>query len=320
MPIFQPQFKAWLQLLKRPTPIAILGTVLLLELLLRLLVPTNQHPVGSYHTPELRTKVMQHRSEKPFDVLLAGSSVAAVNYNPEQIQRVAAAQEHQISVFNAGIRGCNFICITPALTQLFLADSKPHLLIILVSPGDLSERHRFRIRQSKTYLDAISVSPVKRRLQNLASSSLWIYGFREELVTLARTGKWQYEDLVEQRGYVNMGSKPRKWRSPVLHFDMNGPSSLALVELIRYASNKSIDVMLLPSLGSPEQRTQITSAEQQAFNDLLHKVSVEEGVQLLDELTPLSPNTYIDGVHLDTASALRQSTALAEKLLIINAL
>lgn len=289
-------------------------TAILFEIALRSLVPPGQEPAGPFHTPELRTKVNQYESTPSFDLMITGSSIAAVNYNSVEVARVANEQGKPLSVFNAGIRGCNFIGITPVIEQFFFNKSRPETLLIVVSPTDLSETNVSRHRRSINYIKGITPEPIKRSLLTLASDKFWLYGFRKETVEFAKTLKWRYENLVEELGYVNMGSTPRNWRKPQLQFDIDGSASRAFVKLIREAKDENVNVVLLPSMGSPEFRERVTEQERSEFLELLKMVSDESDVMLLDELTPNEPTQYIDSVHLATESARIESEALAKEL------
>jgi len=294
--------------------ISFVAFALLLEITLRILIPSGQEPVGPFHTPELRTKVTQYESTPSFDLMITGSSIAAVNYNSLEVARVAREQGKTLRVFNAGIRGCNFIGITPVIEKFFFRKSRPGTLLIVASPTDLSETHAARHKRSVNYLNGITAEPVRRSLLTLVSDYFWLFGFRKEAVVFAKTKEWRYENLVEDYGYVNMGSTPRNWRKPQLEFDINGPASQAFLQLIREAKAEKIKVILLPSLGSPEFRERMTEQERTDFLEILRKISVESKVTLLDELTPDKPKHYIDNVHLATDSARMESAALAQKL------
>ena len=84
-------------------------------------MPADQVPKGAYHSSEFRLQVERYASALPIDMLIIGSSVASVNYPPVPLDdRLHELGYAEFTSYNAGIRGCNYECITIGIRRHYL--------------------------------------------------------------------------------------------------------------------------------------------------------------------------------------------------------
>ncbi len=303
-----------IRLLLRPTILMVLLVLLLLELGVRMFIPEGHTPRGGYHNSELRQKVNQLKQLKQVDLMFTGSSVAAVNYAPDTFDKQLRGYGFAgFTSFNAGIRGCDFSCIGPGTTKLFLALKQPRYLVIIMGPNDFDE-NPYVIARSKKFVDSFNQLNYRVRLRNVLSSVSWLFGFDAEIRALLASGEWPFDPHTHltTRGRIDMGFAPRKKILRDYKIDSGGNIAKAFYGLVSNATQRGISVILVPVFGSSKDRAHFGPAARQGFAAVIAAVSANDLVSVVRAREDaMSDEDYIDPTHLNTDAAHKNTIDLA---------
>ncbi|MGI9287121.1 MAG: hypothetical protein ACR2P1_17185 [Pseudomonadales bacterium] len=307
-----------LRLLLRPTIVFFLVIFLLLEVAVRVSVPEGRIPKGGFYNAELRQRILQLEKLENIDLMFTGSSIAAGNAPPETFD--AQLRSHGLKgfkSFNAGIRGCDFSCITPSVEKLFLSRREPRYLVIILSPNDLDANKPGVIARSKKHVESLNQPAYRTAARNVLSSMSWVYGFDAEIRDLLTTGIWKFDPAqVTLRGHVDMGSKPRKRSQWDYKIEANGNITQAFYDLLENVTGRGISVILIPMIGDSSTRANFKLSYRQDFAAVIAKSTANDLVRLVRiNEDSLSDESYIDNVHLNSISAKKFGRQVADRLI-----
>lgn len=293
------------------------GILLLVETTVRLIMPDGSVPAGGYHNAEIRQQIEHFRNTDDVNLLLVGSSITAVNFPAlvleEQLQDKGLSH---ITVFNAGIRGCNYGCIKTGIETFYTNNHQPQTLVLIVNPVDVNEGNPTVVGRSIKFKDSFAVPEFKRKLLTLISDTSHAVGFSSEIKQFIRKRKWPGNpSTIDERGYVDMGSKViRRYDDPIT-ISLDGPLSQALIALATNATANGSRVIVVPTYGDSIAREKFSEKSRKDFAALLETLDAIDKVELV-ELKPdyIPDSNYIDNIHLNTAGAVNSATALSEAL------
>jgi len=306
-----------LRILCRPAVIIVLVLLLLVELTVRLSIPDRRVPKGGFHSAELRQSVDQLKQLQDVDLFITGSSIAAVNISPEVFDpQIQSHGFDGFTSFNAGIRGCNFLCIKPSLEKLFLSRKIPNIVLILLSPSDLDAANHVVIDRSIKRAEALKQPYYLEIARNLLSSMSWIYGFDAEIRALLDTRTWVFDTAqITVRGHIDMGSEPQRRHIWDFQLDADGEITQAFYKLLHNLTSRGVSVILLPVVGDSTTRNNFNPSDRQDFSAIIEKALTNDLVRLVRVDEDLSDDeNYIDNLHLNTKSAKIYSRQIADAL------
>ena len=160
-------------------------------------LPAGKIPRGAYHSGEFRQQVEQYPQALPVDMIIIGSSVAAVNYPPVALDnRLAELGLNKFTTYNAGIRGCNYSCIATGIRKHYLPDFKPPLVLAVISPADLNIDNTGVVDRSNRFASDMERSVVGRFARQGLSYISYLYGFKEEARDWLTLGGWTFDPAV----------------------------------------------------------------------------------------------------------------------------
>ena len=282
---------------------------------LRWFLPSDHRPSGSAHNVELRDQQAQlAEMAEPIDLMITGSSVAAVNLRPSVIDRVAAESGSDFRSFNAGIRGCDYGCIGPGFWQWFWREKQARVVALVVSPVDLNDANRSVRQRSEDFLRSFEKPSLQRFMEDTLRH-WWLFGFRAEIKTWLGEGQWHFEpSKVTTQGHTDMGSEPEaryQWR---YRFDQTGPTFLALARLIEQLQQAQVGVILVPGLMDGATWQAMPDQQRQDYDQLLQQLSGLAGVVTVSTPTSPADGDFIDQLHLSSEASKAYSRAIAPAL------
>jgi len=306
-------------LLLNPVVVFTIAILLTIELGLRFIIPSNHVPTGSWYNAELRDQVDQLKSMSHVDLMITGSSIAAVNLRPSEIDSVYQKNNIALKSFNAGIRGCNYTCINIGFQKLFLSQKEPRYVLIVVTPTDLNESNKFVINRSNNFIKSFSTKIYVKTIVNTLSHS-WLFGFRSEIREYFKSREWIYEESkITKQGHIQLGDKRegenRSLRKNIITVDPSGPISNSLYELTTSILSQNIKVIVLPGLMNSNAHSVINESTWNNFSIVLDNLANNKDVTILNanHLIPSDEN-FIDPVHLSNKSSVNYSQTVAEFL------
>lgn len=289
---------------------------LLLELSVRSLVPDGHRPSGAWRNVELRDQAHQLASMPAPDIMFTGSSISAVNLPPQAFEDTLAERDITLTAFNAGIRGCNYLCIGPGLEDAFLSRARPKYVVLVVAPVDINEGNKFVTRRSQSFLRTFKTSHLARVFENTLSEMSWLFGFRAEIQQWFETHTWRHElSFIGIKGHINLGFEPRtRFPSRDIVIDPLRPISQALLQLAATLRESDIDVIVIEGLGDSSLHAMLTYEDNQAWAALFTKLDAIAGVRVVDvsDLRP-ADDQFIDRVHLNPTAAAAYARRVAQR-------
>ncbi len=297
--------------------LAIVG-FLVLELSVRSLVPDGHRPSGAWRNVELRDQAHQLASMPAPDIMFTGSSISAVNLPPQAFEDTLAERNVPLTAFNAGIRGCNYLCIGPGLEDVFLSRAHPRYVVLVVAPVDVNEGNKFVTRRSQSFLRTFETSNLARIFENALSAVSWLFGFRAEIQQWLDTQAWRHEmSFIGVKGHINLGFEPRtRFPSRDIVIDPSQPISQALLELAKTLRDNDIEVIVIEGLGDSSLHAMLTHEDNQAWAALFARLDAIAGVRVVDvsDLRP-ADEQFIDRVHLNPTAAAAYASRVAQRFL-----
>ena len=296
----------------------VLVLVLVAEITIRLLLPSGKIPKGAYHSSEFRQQVAQYQAALPVDMLIIGSSVAAVNYPPVPLDdQLQASGKSGFSTFNAGIRGCNYACIATGVRTHYLEDYQPPVVLAVLSPADLNIDNTGVVARSSDFSADMQRGIISRTGRNVLSGISYLYGFKEEIRGWLTSGRWDFDPAIQgQRGYIDMGSEQRNRSTEVPRITADSDLTQALRGLVDELAQAGTTVILMPVEGHSLSRLLFTDEARGQLRELVDSMSEHPNVhELVVDTTVIPDENYIDTLHLDTDSAAANAQRLALSLL-----
>lgn len=316
-------YMALLKALASPSAIVCLTILLCIECAVRITLPDGKLPKGGYPNAEVRQQHHQYKNEKNIDMLVVGSSVAAVNFPPVAIDdEFRKLGQKDFVTFNAGIRGCNFACISRGVEYFYLNEKLPKNILLVISPEDLDSDNSTVINRSNIFVNTLNRPAAKKWITTKMSDICKIFGFQEHIQSLLTTGSWDFDSAtVSLRGHIDMGSLPRRRfdRSPAI--SRSSDLSIDAIRFTKKVASMGIHIIVLPALGDSNARAQIADSSQNQFKLLLQDLSSIDNVTLIDISSEFTANlipddtAYIDNLHLNSAASLSNGTQIARELI-----
>lgn len=291
--------------------------VLAAELTVRLALPAGKVPRGAYHSSEFRQQVEQYREAIPVDMLITGSSVAAVNYPPVPLdERLHELGKTGFTTYNAGIRGCNYECIAVGVRRHYLPEFQPPIVLLVLSPADLNIDNDGVVARSRRFVSDMERGPITRAGRQMLAGVSYLYGFKEEIRDWLTSGKWTFDPAVlGERGYIDMGSEERGRNKAVPHITEDSELTLALISLVEQLSSMGTKVILLPVEGDSIARSLFNEDARLALRKLMNSLTKHANVhELTIDTSDIPDGDYIDTSHLSSGKAVLNAQRLAEHL------
>lgn len=313
--------------LTSPSVLICLALLLGCEFLVRSYMPASKLPKGGFPNAEVRQQVDQYQREDKVDMLIVGSSVAAVNFPPQAIDKEVNKNYPSFVTFNGGIRGCNIVCIKQGTLQLYLSSRTPRYILYTISPEDLDTSNKTVIKRSQKFVTQLNRSYLSLSVHTLAADRSHLFGFQEHIRAYISSGKWEFDlAKVLVRGHVDMGSNDRVHfaNSPLVKVDSELTGLLR--EFITIVTSMGVRVILLPVGGDSEARRQFTQSSRDAFALILSQLSENSNVTLVDtSYQPVSPlhqqdSAFIDNLHLNSKYSQTQGRATGKLLIDLRVL
>jgi hypothetical protein len=290
--------------------------LLLLEVGLRVVVPSGHVPTGAWYNAELRDQAGQLEALGDVDVMITGSSVSTVNVPPLAFDEELGRGGVNLTSFNAGVRGCDYSGIYPVFRTLFWSRRQAPVVILIVAPVDLDENNSFVKERSARFRESLEIGRLAALSQDLFRH-LWLFGFRNEIRQYLRSGEWLYEpSLVAQRGHTDMGSEQRGRRGQfAFRFQQNGEIATALFDMVDWLTRQDVSVLVVPGLMDSATWARVTAEEMARFEGILAALDARAGVRYVEarDLTP-PDSEFIDELHLNTGAAWAYAQSLAQRL------
>ncbi|MFK7893238.1 MAG: hypothetical protein AB8B63_20655 [Granulosicoccus sp.] len=312
-----------LALLKSPAFLLVAGAVFALDLAARVALPDDRIARGAYHSAELREQVQQYQQIPAPDLLIIGSSIAAVNFPPETLDATLRENGYvNFTSFNAGIRGCNYICIKRGIHKHYLSHSLPKNALLVVGPQDISSNNAFVVSRSRDFVASFDLPATQRWFRNTLSHLSSLYGFDEHIREFLTGGDWNFDTArVAERGHVNMGNDERPRYPEYPQFTDSGEPVESLESLIQSLKDKGVHVIILPILGDSQAIAKLKGSAKQDFFTLARRIATTHDVSLLEALEGHLPDeAYIDDIHLNYPGAREHGKLVAMRLLQQNVL
>lgn len=310
--------KELLTLIKSPALGLTAACMIALEIASRVLIPGDPIPRGGYHSAEIREQTLQYQELEQLDLLIIGSSIAAVNFPPQSIDATLRRNgKADFTTFNAGIRGCNYSCIAVGVSNNYLSRNIPRQALLVVGPPDINHTNTFVVSRSQDFINSFEQPAHRRWFRNSLSSISSLYGFDEQIRSYLTRGRFNFDTAkVTVRGQVDMGDKDRARPPEYPEFDIQSPAFRALDELIDLLKSKDVHVVLLPILGDSQARSKLLDNAKTEFYALLVQLADLKSIELLRIPEAHMPDEgYIDDIHLNFESALKHGTYIADALL-----
>ena len=306
-----------MELLKTRSLWMVLGIVLIAEISIRWLIPADRVPKGAYHSSEFRLQVERYPSVLPVDMLIIGSSVASVNYPPVPLDN----RLHELGYagfvsYNAGIRGCNYECISIGIRRFFLSEFQPPIVLVVLNPIDINDDNEFVEARSRRFSADMERNQISRTGRQLLSSISYIYGFKEEIRDWLTSGVWTFDHaILRERGYVDMGSKEIGRLKEVPRISESSSVSQSLVALVNELASSDTVVVILPVEGDSLSRSAFDDKDRRQFQSLVNAMTEHPNVhELMIDLSYIPDEDYVDTMHLNSQSAEANAKLLADKL------
>ena len=302
-----------------------LGIVLLLlaELVTRIALPGNQKPRGGYHNSELRQQIEQYAAVPTPDLLMVGSSISSANISSTAFgQRVAQLVGKPFTVYNSGVRGCNYRCIQMAVNKYYLPVHQPANVLLVVNPSDVNSANVVVQQRSDEFISSFEKNKIVFHAENLMSNISYLYGFRGQILARLLHRQWNFDSsVVESDGHVDMGSAPmtRYLDKPVIL--ASGGLTDTLIDFANSLVNRGIAVSVLSELGDSQARSLISQSNMDNYNALINRLGEINGVQVLNMPTGVpADEDFIDTLHLSSESSRAFGRLLAQEFIdqIIN--
>jgi hypothetical protein len=295
-----------------------LGLLLAAEVGLRLMVPENHHPTGSWYNEELRDQVQQLEELDKVDIMILGSSVAAVNFPPLVMDLEFERNGHDWTSFNAGVRGCRYNCIELAFRKIFWSRKQPRTVLLVVAPIDVNEANESGLARSERFIESFRIGSLQAFASDLFRH-VWVVGWKSEVFQFLKRGRWLHEpSLVEVRGHVNMPDKPDyKARKRIFHIDPDrGELSRSLTDLVEFLVVNGVKVGLVKGIMTSDAYADLGEAQEAEFDRLLTQLSLQPEVELIDATSLAPPNAhFLDQLHLKYPHAKTYGRDIARALL-----
>lgn len=291
--------------------------VVIAELVVRVSLPSGKIPRGAYHSSEFRQQVAHYADAVPVDMLLIGSSVAAVNYPAMPLDtRLAELGMDGFTTFNGGIRGCNYECIATGIRRHYLNEFRPPVALFVISPADLNIDNSGVVARSHRFAADMERGIIARTARQALSRISYLYGFKEEVREWLISGQWNFDPAeVSERGYVDMGSIERGRNTQVPRITPDSALTLSLKSLVNELVDSGTRVILVTTVGDSLARFLFTDEAQQQLDDLLASLTQHPDVHELAMDTSQIPDTdYIDTSHLTSEAAIINAQRFAEHL------
>ncbi len=305
-------------LLRSRALILTLLCLVVLETAVRLIAPDGLKPKGGYRNSEIRQQLQQFHKVENLDLLIVGSSIAAVNFPPESIdQKLSNEGSRAFTSFNSGIRGCNYSCILEGIRHYYLPHAKPRYALLVVGTVDIDYSNKTVVQRSEKFIESIEQPSHRLWFRNIASSLSWVYGLDDEIRAYIVNQRWIVDSAkVTVRGHIDMGSDPRRRFPDDPQFDRESDSIQALTELIDLLKKHGVTVTLLPALGDSQGRAKLKVSTKQKFHDLIRQIAAQEKVHYLQFAPGYMPDDYyIDDIHMHHEAALKHGEYVADKLM-----
>ena len=285
------------------------------ELALRVMVPADVRPHGSWHNSELRDQARQLEGMDKVDLMFVGSSITAVNVPPVAFDKRMADLGVRFRSFNAGIRGCNYSCIVPGFKRMFWSPEQSASVAIIIAPDDLNEANSFVKGRSQDFIDTFDM-PALRAWSLDAFGKMYLLGSRAEIKAFARDGEWWKANAwVTEQGHVDMGDEGRRHGTSTYGFDADGPIVRVLSGFIEELVSDGTRVLLIEGPSDSGTWGLVSSEEKDEFYAIVNELATM-GNTVFVPIDPIRPGDekFIDGLHLNTEAAADFAASLAELL------
>ena len=305
------------QLLKTRSLWIVIVLVLVAELIVRSSLPAGKVPRGAYHSSEFRHQVESYPDALPVDMLIIGSSVAAVNYPPAPLdEQLRHLGQTGFTTYNAGIRGCNYDCITTGIRRHYMDIFQPPIALVVIDPADLDIDNKGVMARSRQFVDDMQRNVVSRTARQLLSAISRVYGFKEEVRSWLVSGKWEFDPSTPgERGYIDMGSTDKGRDVTVARITQDSELSRDLISLVSQLSETGTQVILLPVVGDSLANLLFTDQARDELRQLLDSMLALDNVhELTMDMSYIPDSNYIDTLHLDSQTAIANSRAVADSL------
>ena len=299
-----------------PTAAIVIGVLIVLELVVRFLVPDGHHPTGSWHNHELRIQAGQLEAMNHVDLMITGSSVAAVNFPPLAMEAVFSERGVNQKIFNAGIRGCDYEGIAEGFRTVFWQRKHASHVMLVVTPVDVNEANQAVRRRSADFIRSFNTPPHAAKAKDLLSNS-WLFGFRGEIFEFIKTQDWIHEvPMVSQQGHIDMGNQQRKRYDLELNIYRDGPTAQALLDLSQWLIDRNVKLIVVEG-PMDSQITGLVSKDQRLrFDALIQMLQALENTHYINATDLIPPDgEFIDQLHLNTDAAKQYASRLAIRLL-----
>lgn len=306
-----------LPLLKTRSLWLALVLVLIAEFTVRIVMPTGKIPKGAYHSSEFRQQVELYRDTVPVDMLIIGSSVAAVNYPPVPLDdQLHALGIQDFTTYNAGIRGCNYSCIATGIRRHYTTVFQPEYILAVVGPADLNIDNAGVVDRSNRFAADMQRNNLVRSARQILSSLSALYGFKEEVRQWLTSGEWDFDPaLFGERGYIDMGSIERKRNKAVPRITQDSELTLSLISLLQELADSGSQVILLPVEGDSLARSLYNDNARAQMRLVLDQLTQHPDIhELTVDVSHFEDSNYIDTSHLATQVAIASSQLLAKHL------
>jgi hypothetical protein len=294
----------------------IFGSLIVIEILTRLVVPKYQIPKGHWWNHEVHGKVEQLKKIKKVDLMFTGSSLSAVNIPPEWFDDEMKKNGFNIKSFNAGIIGSDYEGISIGFEKLFLKSVRPKYVALIISPYDLDEANISVRKRTEDFIETVNMTGYQAAAIDFFSNS-WFFGFRNEIREFFKTFQWKgaKPSPIGIRGYQPMYKGCTYSAEFPVTIKGDGIISKALVELVEDISRQGINIIIIEALMRSKLR-KYNSNKLDAFNNILEKLKNIDRTYILDVKSIIPPDRYfIDPFHLEVEGAKIYGKDLAEQFI-----
>jgi len=291
--------------------------LIIIEILIRLLVPKNQIPTGHWWNHGIHEKVEQLKKLKNVDLMFIGSSLSAVNIPPQSFDDEMKKNAINMISFNAGIAGSDYEGISISFEKLFWKIRYSKYVVFVISPGDLDETNKGERNRTANFIKTVNMPVCQAAAIDFFSNS-WLFGFRNEIREFVKTFQWKGETHSPMgiRGYQPMYKGCTFNAEFPVTINKNGTISKSLVSLIKNITHQDVNVIIIEALMYSKLR-RYYSDKLGAFYNLLKDLKNIDRTFLLDVENIIPPDEYfIDPFHLNTEGAQMYARDLAKQFII----
>lgn len=301
----------WREIISKAGALTI-AAFIILEIIVRLCIPAGQKPTGSWYNHTIRLQYAELQKLSHVDLYLTGSSISCVNIPVAEFDETLRANGIELTSFNAGIAGPDFIGVATAFRHLYWPQKQAKTVVIVLAPNDFNSANTAVRERTRGYVRSFQQRALTAATIDVLSQ-IYLFGFRKELKNYFKNG-WQFDPVqVKEKGFTPLPNRQRtRWDTPY-RIEPDGPLAQAVYQFTDWLLEQDVRVILISGLTEPAEKSRISLEEWRHFNEIFSRCAARPGVIAID-VSAIDPpaEAFVDQLHIHEAAARRYAKNLAK--------